>query len=144
MKKEGYQTIQTALQVKIGKVLDQKIKLESLAVGIMVVSDPPGADVFVDGIKQAGHTPMSLPLAPGQYNMVLHLEGYARYSGGVQVQDNIQTQFKVQLRAKDEGKVAWANVTSTPPALKSSWTEPPPPNLRPHACNCPPGYTLSR
>ena len=118
VKKDGYQTIQTALQVKVGKVLDQKIKLESLAVGIMVVSDPPGADVFVDGIKQAGHTPMSLPLAPGQYNMVLHLEGYARYSGGVQVQDNIQTQFKVQLRAKDEGKVAWANVTSTPPGAE--------------------------
>jgi hypothetical protein len=46
------------------------------------------------------------------------LEGYARYSGGVQVQDNIQTQFKVQLRAKDEGKVAWANVTSTPPGAE--------------------------
>jgi serine/threonine protein kinase len=114
VKKDGYKTIQTALQVKVGKVLDQKVKLEALAVGIMITSDPPGADVFINGDKQPGQTPVALPLAPGQYNLVLQLEGYLHYSGRVQVKDNVQTQFSVQLRARDVGKVAWANVTSTP------------------------------
>jgi hypothetical protein len=114
VKKDGYRPVQTALQVKTGEVIDQKLKLESLALGLKVISDPPGADVFINGDKQSGQTPMELPLAPGQYNLVLRLEGYSAYAGGVQVKENIQTQLSVQLHAKDPGKVAWADVTTTP------------------------------
>ena len=45
--KEGYQSVQTALQVKQGDVQDQKLKLESLAKGIYISSKPSGADVFI-------------------------------------------------------------------------------------------------
>jgi serine/threonine protein kinase len=114
VKKEGYRPIQTALQVKTGEVIDQKLKLESFALGLKVISDPPGADIFVNGDKQSGQTPAELPLAPGQYNLVLRLEGYSAYAGGVQVKENIQTQLSVQLHAKDPGKIAWADVTTTP------------------------------
>ena len=65
--------MQTALQIKAGDVSDQKISLESLAKGLFVSSRPPGADVFINGAKQAGQTPVTLPLAPGQYNLVLRL-----------------------------------------------------------------------
>src|ERR1700737_396301 len=47
VQKEGYQSVQTALQVKSGDAQDQKIKLESLAKGIFISSQPPGADVFI-------------------------------------------------------------------------------------------------
>jgi len=114
VQKEGYQSLQTALQVKSGDAQDQKIKLESLAKGIFISSQPPGADVFINGAKQSGQTPVTLPLAPGQYNLVLRLEGYEAYAGGIQVKDNIQTQLHVPLSEKSPSRVAWAQVNTNP------------------------------
>src|SRR5258706_9344074 len=65
VQKEGYQPVQTALQVKSGDAQDQKIKLESLAKGIYISSQPPGADVFINGAKQAGQTPVLFRSQPG-------------------------------------------------------------------------------
>ncbi len=114
VQKEGYQPVQTALQIKSGDAQDQKIKLESLAKGIFISSQPPGADVFINGAKQSGQTPVTLPLAPGQYNLVLRLQGYEPYAGPIQVKDNIQTQFPVVLTEKSTTRVAWAQVNSNP------------------------------
>jgi hypothetical protein len=114
VQKEGYQSVQTALQVKRGDVQDQKIKLESLAKGIFISSKPPGADVFINGAKQSGQTPVTLPLAPGQYNLVLRLPGYEAYAGGIQIKDNVQTQLDVQLNEKSASRIAWAQVNSIP------------------------------
>jgi hypothetical protein len=114
VQKEGYQPVQTALQVKSGDAQDQKIKLESLAKGIYISSQPPGADVFINGAKQAGQTPVTLPLAAGQYNLVLRLQGYQPYAGPIQVKDNIQTQLNVPLSEKSAGRIAWAQVNSNP------------------------------
>jgi PEGA domain-containing protein len=113
VQKEGYQPVQTALQIKANEAQDQKIKLESLAKGIFISTQPPGADVFINGAKQSGQTPVTLPLAPGQYNLVLRLQGYEPYSGGIQVKD-IQTQLNVALTEKSAARVAWANVNSNP------------------------------
>jgi serine/threonine-protein kinase len=112
--KEGYQSVQTALQVKQGDVQDQKIKLESLAKGIYISSKPPGADVFINGAKQSGQTPVTLPLAPGQYNLVLRLAGYEAYAGSIQVKDNIQTQLDATLNEKSATRVAWAQINTNP------------------------------
>jgi eukaryotic-like serine/threonine-protein kinase len=114
VQKEGYQSVQTALQVKSGDAQDQKIKLESLAKGIFISTQPPGADVFINGAKQSGQTPVTLPLAPGQYNLVLRLPGYEAYAGNIQVKDNIQTQLSAVLNEKSATRVAWAQVNSTP------------------------------
>ncbi len=114
VQKEGYQSVQTALQVKSGDAQDQKIQLESLAKGIFISSQPPGADVFINGAKQSGQTPVTLPLAPGQYNLVLRLQGYEPYTGGIQVKDNIQTQLNVPLSEKSASRVAWAQVNTNP------------------------------
>jgi serine/threonine protein kinase len=114
VQKDGYQSVQTALQVKSGDAQDQKIKLESLAKGIFISSQPPGADVFINGAKQSGQTPVTLPLAPGQYNLVLRLQGYEPYVGSIQVKDNIQTQLSAPLREKSAARVAWAQVNTNP------------------------------
>jgi hypothetical protein len=114
VQKDGYQPVQTALQVKSGDAQDQRIKLESLAKGIFISTQPPGADVFINGAKQSGQTPVTLPLAPGQYNLVLRLPGYDPYAGGIQVKDNIQTQFSVPLSQKSATRIAWAQVNSSP------------------------------
>ncbi len=114
VKKDGYQPIQTALQVKQGSVSDEKLSLESLAKGLYVVSDPPGADVFINGAKQSGQTPVTLPLAAGQYNLVLRLQGYDPYVGSVQVKENVQTQIRTRLNERSLTHIAWARVTSNP------------------------------
>jgi len=114
VKKDGYLPVQTAFQVKVGNVQDQKIKLESVARGILVRSQPSGADVFINGDKQSGQTPLTLPLAPGEYNLVLRLAGHEPYSGKIQVKENIQTQLDAQLSEKSNLHVAWAQVQSNP------------------------------
>jgi serine/threonine protein kinase len=114
VQKDGYQPMQTALQVKAGSVVDQKVTLESLAKGLYITSKPAGADVFINGAKQSGQTPVILPLAPGPYNLVLRMPGYDAYAGNVQVKDNIQTQLDVQLKEKSTVRVAWAHVETTP------------------------------
>ena len=114
VKKDGYESMQTVLQVKSGDALDQKIRLESLAKGLYVSSRPAAADVFINGAKQPGQTPVTLPLAPGQYNLVLRLTGYEAYAGSVQVKDNIQTTLDVELKEKATSRVAWAEISSNP------------------------------
>jgi hypothetical protein len=115
VKKDGYESVQTALQVRANNVADQKLALESLAKGILVNSEPPGADVFINGAKQSGQTPVTLPLAPGQYNLVLRLQGYDPYAGTVQVKDDIQTQLGVKLTERAAmTRVAFAQVETNP------------------------------
>ncbi|HEX8836795.1 MAG TPA: protein kinase [Candidatus Acidoferrum sp.] len=113
VQKDGYQPVQTALEIKGDEAQDQKIKLEPLARGIFISTQPPGAEVFINGAKQAGQTPVALPLAPGQYNLVLRLSGYEPYSGKIQVTD-IQTPLSVSLTERSATRVAWAQVTSNP------------------------------
>jgi serine/threonine protein kinase len=113
VQKDGYQPLQTALQIKGDEAQDQKIKLEPLAKGIFISTQPPGADVFINGAKQSGQTPVVLPLAPGQYNLVLRLQGYEPYSGNIQVKD-IQTPLNVELTERSATRVAWAQVNSIP------------------------------
>jgi len=114
VQKEGYLQVQTALELKAGDSQDQKIQMEALQKGLYVNSHPAGADIFINGAKQPGQTPTNLPLAAGSYNLVLRLEGYDPYVGQVQVKDNVQTTLDLDLKARAENHVAWAQVTSNP------------------------------
>jgi len=112
--KDGYVPVQTALQTYAGESKDEKIHLESVAKGLFVNSHPANADVFINGAKQSGQTPVTLPLAAGQYDVVIRLNGYQPYAGHVQVKDNIQTSLETDLREKSQVNVAWAQVRSAP------------------------------
>ena len=115
--KDGYQAVRANLQVHPRAVIDKKFALESLVQGIYVRSRPPGADVFVNGQKQPGKTPLKLPIAPGQYDLVVSLEGYERHSEQVQLKDNIQTQLDVTLTQRSYHP-AWVNVETRPPGAE--------------------------
>ena len=91
----------------------KSIQPAPIAQGLLVTSDPGGADVFINGDKRSGQTPMTLPLAPGKYNVVLRLPGYEAYSGSVQIRDDAQAKIEATLHQKN-GHVAWAQVESTP------------------------------
>jgi serine/threonine protein kinase len=112
--KDGYRPVQAAIQVSANGVSDQKLNLVSIASGLLVNSNPAGADIFINGAKQAGQTPATLPLGPGNYNLVLRMQGYEAYAGAVQVHDNVQTQLGVKLTEKSNSRVAFAQVESNP------------------------------
>jgi serine/threonine protein kinase len=112
--KDGYTPLQTAVALKAGETQDQRLNLESIAKGLYVSSRPAGADIFINGVKQSGQTPATLPLASGQYNLVLRLPGHEAYAGQIQVKDNVQTTFETELKEKSQSNVAWAQVTTTP------------------------------
>src|SRR5882672_6011602 len=113
VQKEGYRQVQTAFELKTGDSQDQKILLEALTNGLFINSRPAGADIFINGDKQAGQTPATLPLAAGSYNLILRLEGHEPYSGQIQVKDNVQTALDLELKPR-AGHVAWAQVDTTP------------------------------
>jgi eukaryotic-like serine/threonine-protein kinase len=114
IQKDGYSPLQTAVEVKSGQAHDLKLHLEAIQRGLSVSSQPPGADIFINGSKQSGQTPALLPLAPGAYDIVLRIPGYQAYSNHVQVKDGIQTTLDVKLNEKAQGKVAWAEVKTVP------------------------------
>ena len=118
VQKDGYGQVQTAVALKADESQDQKFHLEALEKGVYVSSKPAGADIFINGAKQSGQTPTTLPLAPGHYDLVLRLPGYAPYVGEVQVKDNIQTTLDVELKERSQAHVAWAQVTTTPPGAE--------------------------
>ncbi|GAC1701103.1 MAG: hypothetical protein NVS9B4_03810 [Candidatus Acidiferrum sp.] len=89
-------------------------QIVSPATGLLLSSRPAGADVFIDGTKQAGQTPLTLPLKPGQYNLVIRLQGYDAYVGSSQVKENIQTQLDVELKERSSVHVAWADISTDP------------------------------
>jgi serine/threonine-protein kinase len=113
VRKSGFQPVQTALQLRSGDTLDQKIQLEPLSQGLFIASQPAGADVFINGDKQAGQTPLTIPLAPGKYNVVLRLSGYDAYVSQIEVPADGQSKVNAELREKN-GHVAWAQITSFP------------------------------
>ena len=119
VKKAGFQSTQTALQIRAGQALDQKINLEQTALGLYIVTHPAGADVFINGDKQSGQTPLTIPLAPNTYNLVLRLQGYEPHSQSVTVKENSQAQLDIELKAKG-AHVAWAQVDSNPPGADIS------------------------
>ncbi len=113
VKKDGYKPVTTALQVRPGDVLEQRIPLESNAFGLFVSTKPPGAEVYINGAKQSGLAPVTLPLAQGEFSIMIRKEGYEPYAGHVQVKDNIQTQLDVELVPRTV-RVAWVMVRTQP------------------------------
>jgi serine/threonine protein kinase len=119
VKKAGFQPMQTSLQVRAGQTLDQKVTLEATSMGLRINSQPPGADVFINGDKQSGQTPLIIPLAPNTYNVVLRMQGYEPYSNTITVKQNGQTQLNLELKEKSQ-HVAWAQVDTTPAGAEIS------------------------
>jgi len=111
--KPGFRPVETALQLRAGESIDERLQLEPLAEGLFISSQPAGADVFINGDKQPGQTPVTLPLAPGRYNLVLRIPGYEAYSGPIEVKADGQTKVDAELRLKN-GHVAWAQINSSP------------------------------
>ena len=73
--RENYQTLNKTIKVSKQKVLFQFELEEIQDAGVQITSNPPGAEVTLDGVK-LGETPISSFYPAGQYNIELRKEGY--------------------------------------------------------------------
>ena len=66
---------------------------------IVVISSPPGANVYLDG-KLSGKTPITIPdVIPGTHTILLTMQGYSDTSRSVDVSAGSQNQISVDLGA---------------------------------------------
>ena len=63
---------------------------------VTVSSDPPGADVLVDG-QFVGNCPATLKLAPGKHTVTVKATGYSDWSRDIAVGSGSQVQLKASL-----------------------------------------------
>ena len=74
-------------------VLDQTLTPTEPEIGTTVslslTSNPPGAEVWVDGVDLQKTTPCELPLAPGDHKITIRLAGYDELAKMVPVAKNV-------------------------------------------------------
>jgi Protein kinase domain/PEGA domain len=108
VKQDGYQPVEAALQVKANTVSDQKLKLESINVKqvpqsqspvdaaaktnsrvafAQVVTNPAGAEIFVDGNSTGQSTPARVELPIGVHTITLKLDGFKDVRRAVELSD---------------------------------------------------------
>lgn len=64
---------------------------------VIVSSNPPGADVLVDG-QFVGNCPATLKLAPGKHTVTVRASGYSDWSREIAVESGSQVQLKASLQ----------------------------------------------
>jgi len=69
-------------------------------IGIRVITDPPGAWVFVNGLRLARPTPMTAPLPPGTYRLMLRKQGFAPIMKQITIEKDKQVVINERMKAK--------------------------------------------
>jgi len=73
---------------------------EATTGGVNVTSNPPGADVSVDG-DFVGNSPAALKLAPGKHTLVLKMSGYKDWSREITVHAGSNVQLAANLEKQN-------------------------------------------
>jgi hypothetical protein len=66
---------------------------------IAFYSEPPGAEIFVDG-QLAGTTPATLEVPAGKHEISIRMTGHANWAREVLALAGSETQFKAKLEPK--------------------------------------------
>lgn len=72
------------------------IKLQRAVGLVRVTSNPGGASVLVDGVRQEGLTPLNLRLLPGNHTIVIEREG-RRVERSIRVEEDAVVQLSAEL-----------------------------------------------
>jgi serine/threonine protein kinase len=74
---EDHRVAISRFEVKPGARAPFDIRLEADVISAMIASTPPGADIYIDGQKQADKTNARIPLKPGTYQIRVVMPGVA-------------------------------------------------------------------
>jgi PEGA domain-containing protein/tetratricopeptide repeat protein len=99
---------------------------------LIVYSDPPGAEVRIDG-RVRGVTPFHLVLPPGSYDVALALAGHERLEEEIAMSAGAAQVVDVQLRPAQPPPAAAKNVSPVEPAKPLASTPAPDLAARPEA-----------
>jgi len=65
---------------------------------LRILSQPPGAEVVIDGRRTGSRTPVNVELAPGRHTIALQHRGFENEMRNVLVQGNRQEELTVALK----------------------------------------------
>ncbi len=119
VQRDGYESLQDSIPVQVTSDSTATIsfQLKKLVyIGLLAVtSDPPGAEIFVNGESSGMFTPDTLQLAPGSYDVRLEKNGFVAYRQTAQVENDatteLQTDLEIQQRVLFE---SFGNVSCMP------------------------------
>jgi len=78
-------------------------RLRALLVSVTIETEPPGAEVFLDGERLPGYetTPMRIEVDPGEHSLELHLDGYRLESRDIDGVASEDVEVEVVLERRD-------------------------------------------
>lgn len=82
--KPGHAEFIDAVNVGANALTTVEVELVPFDAVVRITTDPPGADVFVDGNLQ-GQSPLELEIPPGSHTVRVELDGYGPSEKAVQV-----------------------------------------------------------
>ncbi|MFN5372579.1 MAG: FISUMP domain-containing protein, partial [Bacteroidia bacterium] len=93
------------------KVEEKKVELVQAEPGILTISsNPPGADIFLNGVKIADKTPFRGELNSGSTRIKLKKKKYEEFDTLVQIRSAEEIVFNKSLKSN----VLWLNINSNP------------------------------
>jgi PEGA domain-containing protein/type III secretion system (T3SS) inner membrane Yop/CscD-like protein len=83
------------------------------APSLSVTSQPPGANIFVNGQRQFAQTPAKIDLPPGAYRIAVGKPGFEPYAAQVEIQPGKTARLDAQLSPLAQGQ-GWVVVRTIP------------------------------
>ena len=72
---------------------------------LVVHTEPPGAQITVDGNATSYRTPVNFALAAGQHQITIEREGYTPVTRDVEIEPNRSSQVRLELEEADGGGI---------------------------------------
>ncbi len=114
----GYQIERRILEVRAGSIVTKEISLQPLRASILVVTQPSGADIYVNGQRRPEQSPAEINLPPGNYSFRAQKPGYRDAEKTATLEADAMLQWNVilpSLTAAAAPADAWVNVKTVPP-----------------------------
>jgi len=95
--KPGYHTIDTVIEVSEAKTLF-RFELDGIVEErVTIRSNPEGADIYINNVRQNGRTPFQFFLFPDEYSLRLSRNQYKDLTTTIHVLENEDTEFVFEL-----------------------------------------------
>ncbi len=88
LKKAGYKSATVKVEVNAGKTVSVDLSLQKVVYTLKVMSNPQGAEIFINGKDTGFKTPHDFTLSFGQFTVELKKDGYETYVEQISLQSS--------------------------------------------------------